>query len=95
MAVEYNGDKIVLRDTAGTQMSLPRFFQLALVSDDGSHSAKPTSGLYRNDSSEFHGGWDIGTSGATDVPARTPAGGTVVYKGEAGGFGPKDRKSVV
>lgn len=88
MAVEYNGDKIVLRDTAGTQMSLPRFFQLALVSDDGSHSAKPTSGLYRNDSSEFHGGWDIGTSGATDVPARTPAGGTVVYKGEAGGFGP-------
>ena len=80
MAVEYNGDKIVLRDTAGTQMSLPRFFQLALVSDDGSHSANPTSGLYRNDSSEFHGGWDIGTSGATDVPARTPAGGTVVYK---------------
>lgn len=88
MANEYNGDKIVLRDTSGTQMSLPRFFQLALVSEDGSHTTKPTSGLYRNDDSEFHGGWDIGTSGASDVPARTPTSGTAVYVGEAGGFGP-------
>ena len=56
MANEYNGDKIVLRDTSGTQMSLPRFFQLALVSEDGSHTTKPTSGLYRNDDSKFHGG---------------------------------------
>lgn len=88
MANEYNGDKIVLRDTSGTQMSLPRFFQLALVSEDGSHTARPTSGLYRNDSSEFHGGWDIGTNGASDVPARTPTGGTAVYVGGAGGYGP-------
>lgn len=88
MANEYNGDKIVLRDTSGTQMSLPRFFQLALVSEDGSHTARPTSGLYRNDSSEFHGGWDIGTNGASDVPARTPTSGTAVYVGGAGGYGP-------
>ena len=28
MGNEYNGDKIVLRDTSGNQMSLARFFEL-------------------------------------------------------------------
>ena len=32
---EYNGRKVVLRDTHSVQMSIPRFFQLALVSDTG------------------------------------------------------------
>lgn len=88
MPNEYNGDKIVLRDTDSNQMSLPRFFQLATRNSDGSHIAQPSSGLYRNGSTEFHGGWDMGCDGATDVIIRTPAGGTVVYVGGAVGFGP-------
>ena len=38
MGNEYNADgKIILRDTSGNQMSLPRFFQLALVDDNGNY----------------------------------------------------------
>lgn len=88
MSNEYNGDKIVLRDTQGNQMSLPLFFKLAIRNSDGSHVVQPSSGLYRNGSTEFHGAWDMGCNGATDVIVRTPTSGTVVYVGGAGGFGP-------
>ena len=40
MGNEYNGDKIVLRDTSGNQMSLARFFELAL-NDGNGHSTTP------------------------------------------------------
>ena len=88
MANEYNGDKIVLRDTEGNQMSLPLFFKLATRNSDGSHVAQPSSGVYRNGSTEFHGGWDMGCNGATDIIIRTPTAGTAVYVGGCGGFGP-------
>ena len=85
---EYKDNKIVLRDTQGNQMSLPLFFKLALRNESGTHLCNPSSGLYRNGSTEFHGGWDISANSQTDVLARTPAGGSVVYLGGAGGFGP-------
>lgn len=85
---EYKDNKIVLRDTQGNQMSLPLFFKLALRNEEGTHLCNPSSGLYRNGSTEFHGGWDISANSQTDVLARTPAGGSVVYLGGAGGFGP-------
>lgn len=88
MSAEYSNDKIVLRDTSGIQMSLPRFFQLALTNEEGTHGTQPSSGLYRNGSTEFHGGWDMGAGTYTDVYARTPAAGTVVYQGGMTGFGP-------
>jgi hypothetical protein len=88
MANEYNGDKIVLRDTEGNQMSLPLFFKLATRNSDGSHVAQPSSGVYRNGSTEFHGGWDMGCNGATDIIIRTTTAGTAVYVGGCGGFGP-------
>lgn len=88
MPNEYNGDKIVLRDTQSNQMSLPLFFKLATRNSDGSHTVQPSSGLYRNGSTEFHGAWDMGCNGATDIVVRTPTAGTVVYVGGAGGFGP-------
>lgn len=85
---EYNNGRIVLRDTSGNQMSLPRFFELALTNDDGTHKAQPSSGMYRNGSTEFHGAWDMGAGTATDVKARSPVSGTVVFRGGMNGFGP-------
>lgn len=83
MGNEYNSEgKIILRDTSGNQMSLPRFFQLALVAESG-HYARPTSHHHSD-------AWDMGTGGATDVPARTPVSGTVTgcaQTGDNGGRG--------
>ena len=43
MPNEYSADgKIILRSSDGTQMSLPRFYQLALVDGNGNY-ARPTS----------------------------------------------------
>lgn len=80
MGNEYNEDgKIILRDTSGNQMSLPRFFQLALVAESG-HYARPTSHHHSD-------AWDMGTGGATDVPARTPVFGTVTSCAQTGDNG--------
>jgi hypothetical protein len=65
MPNEYNGTLLVLRDTNGTQMSLARFFQLAL--DDGNgHTTFPSQGK----SSGFdpnHHAWDMATGGEVET----------------------------
>lgn len=77
MGNEYNtSGQIILKDTSGNQMSLPRFFQLALVDDDG-HYARPTSHHHSD-------AWDMGTSTALTVPARTPVFGTVIVANQTG-----------
>ena len=77
MGNEYNADgKIILRDTSGNQMSLPRFFQLALVDGNGNY-ARPTSHHHLD-------AWDMGTGGALTVPARTPVFGTVTAANQTG-----------
>lgn len=77
MGNEYNADgKIILRDTSGNQMSLPRFFQLALVDGNGNY-ARPTSHHHLD-------AWDMGTGGALTVPARTPVFGTVIAANQTG-----------
>lgn len=83
MPNEYNGTLIVLRDTNGTQMSLARFFQLAL--DDGNgHRTFPSQGK----SSGFdpnHHAWDMATGGQIGVvPARTPVCGSVTSAAQTG-----------
>lgn len=76
MGNEYNADgKIILRDTSGNQMSLPRFFQLALVGEGGA-AARPTSYYHTN-------AWDMGAP-ENKVPARTPVFGTVVKAEQTG-----------
>lgn len=76
MGNEYNADgKIILRDTSGNQMSLPRFFQLALVGEGGEY-ARPTSYYHTN-------AWDMGAP-ENKVPARTPVFGTVVKAEQTG-----------
>lgn len=73
-ANEYNGRKVVLRDTHGTQMSIPRFFQLALVSSTGI-GVNPTQGY-----SGGHESWDMASNGYEGiVPARCPVFGTVYF----------------
>lgn len=83
MPNEYStDDKIILRSTDGTQMSLPAFFKLALRDDSGNF-ARPTS--WRG-----HNAWDMGVAGATTVPAITPVFGTVsgcAQTGNNGGMG--------
>lgn len=77
MGNEYNANgKIILRDTSGNQMSLPRFFQLALVDGNGNY-ARPTSHHHLD-------AWDMGTGGALTVPARTPVFGTVIAANQTG-----------
>lgn len=77
MGNEYNtSGQIILRDTSGNQMSLPRFFQLALVDGDG-HYARPTSHHHPD-------AWDMGTGTALTVPARTPVFGTVTVANQTG-----------
>lgn len=76
MGNEYNSDgKLILRDTSGNQMSLPRFFQLALVGEGGA-AARPTSYYHTN-------AWDMGAP-ENKVPARTPVFGTVVKAEQTG-----------
>ena len=71
---EYNGRKVVLRDTHNVQMSIPRFFQLALVSDTGI-GVNPTQGY-----SGGHESWDMASNGYIGVvPARCPVFGTVYF----------------
>ena len=71
---EYNGRKVVLRDTHNVQMSIPRFFQLALVSDTGI-GVNPTQGY-----SGGHESWDMASNGYSGVvPARCPVFGTVYF----------------
>jgi hypothetical protein len=70
MPNEYNNDKIVLRDTSGNQMSLPRFFQLALT--DGSNGTTPYAGPSR-----MFNTWIMETNLNNTVPVRTPVYGTV------------------
>lgn len=83
MPNEYSADgKIILRSTNGNQMSLPRFFQLAL--DDGNgHTAHPMNAR------SGHYAWDMGTNNALTVPVRTPSFGTVTSAGDGwnGGMG--------
>lgn len=77
MGNEYNSDgKLILRDTSGNQMSLPRFFQLALIDGNGNY-ARPTSHHHLD-------AWDMGTGGALTVPARTPVFGTVIAANQTG-----------
>ena len=77
MPNEYNSSgEIILRSTTGTQMSLPRFYQLALVDGNGNY-ARPTS--WRG-----HNAWDMGVAGATTVPAVTPVFGTVTSCAQTG-----------
>ena len=77
MGNEYNtSGQIILRDTSGNQMSLPRFFQLALVDDNGNY-ARPTSHHHLD-------AWDMGTGTALTVPARTPVFGTVIIANQTG-----------
>lgn len=77
MGNEYNtSGQVILRDTSGNQMSLPRFFQLALVDGDG-HYARPTSHHHLD-------AWDMGTGTALTVPARTPVFGTVTVANQTG-----------
>jgi hypothetical protein len=88
MANEYNGDKIVLRDTEGNQMSLARFFELAL-NDGNGHVAIPSQGKASSFDSNHHA-WDMHSSGLVDViPVRTPTWGTVTRAGDGwnGGMG--------
>lgn len=76
MGNEYNSDgKLILRDTSGNQMSLPRFFQLALVGEGGA-AARPTS-YYHTDA------WDMGAP-ENQVPVRTPVFGTVIRAEQTG-----------
>lgn len=85
MGNEYNGDLLILRDTSGNQMSLARFFQLALVSDDGK-GTQPSGGEYYP-SGSVHNGWDMHTNGIDGkVPSRTPVAGTVVSVYNDGGY---------
>lgn len=71
---EYNGRKVVLRDTHNIQMSIPRFFQLALVSTDGV-GVNPTQGTGGG-----HNAWDMASNGQIGkVPARCPVNGTVYF----------------
>lgn len=75
MPNEYNGTKVVLRDTDGNQMSLPRFFQIGLVGPDGEDTA-PSQGSH---TSAGHVAWDIHSRGVIGkIPARCPVSGTVV-----------------
>lgn len=82
---EYNGRKVVLRDTNNVQMSIPRFFQLALVGPEG-QTCFPIQGYAGG-----HNAWDIATYGSLDgiVPARCPVYGTVYEAGDGynGGMG--------
>ena len=82
---EYNGRKVVLRDTHGTQMSIPRFFQLALVGPQG-QLCEPTQGYAGG-----HNAWDIAPVGGLEgvIPARCPVFGTVYDAGDgySGGMG--------
>lgn len=77
MGNEYNtSGQVVLRDTSGNQMSLPRFFQLALIDGNGNY-ARPTSHHHLD-------AWDMGTGTALTVPARTPVFGTVIVANQTG-----------
>lgn len=71
---EYNGRKVVLRDSYNNQMSIPRFFQLALVSANGI-GVNPTQGYEGG-----HNAWDMASNGYIGiVPARCPVFGTVYF----------------
>lgn len=88
MGNEYNGDKIVLRDTSGNQMSLARFFELAL-NDGNGHGTTPSQGKTSSFNPNHHA-WDMHSSGLIDVvPVRTPTFGTVTRAGDGwnGGMG--------
>lgn len=88
MGNEYNGDKIVLRDTSGNQMSLARFFELAL-NDGNGHGTTPSQGKTSSFDPNHHA-WDMHSSGLIDVvPVRTPTFGTVTRAGDGwnGGMG--------
>lgn len=88
MGNEYNGDKIVLRDTSGNQMSLARFFELAL-NDGNGHGTTPSQGKTSSFNPNHHA-WDMQSSGLIDVvPVRTPTFGTVTRAGDGwnGGMG--------
>lgn len=88
MGNEYNGDKIVLRDTSGNQMSLARFFELAL-NDGNGHGTTPSQGKTSSFNPNHHA-WDMHSSGLVDVvPVRTPTFGTVTRAGDGwnGGMG--------
>ena len=82
---EYNGRKVVLRDTHNVQMSIPRFFQLALVGPQG-QLCEPTQGYAGG-----HNAWDIAPVGGLEgvIPARCPVFGTVYDAGDgySGGMG--------
>ena len=83
MPNEYNGDLLVLRDTGGTQMSLARFFQLAL-NDGNGHGTFPSQGKTSGFNPNHHA-WDMATGGLSGVvPARTPVCGTVVSAAKSG-----------
>lgn len=84
MPNEYNNGKIVLRDTSSNQMSLPRFFQLAL-NDGNGHATNPSQGP-----SSSHKAWDMGAGSYVNVvPVRSPIYGTVAACGDGwnGGMG--------
>ena len=88
MGNEYNGDKIVLRDTSGNQMSLARFFELAL-NDGNGHGTTPSQGKTSSFNPNHHA-WDMHSSSLIDVvPVRTPTFGTVTRAGDGwnGGMG--------
>ena len=88
MGNEYNGDRIVLRDTSGNQMSLARFFELAL-NDGNGHGTTPSQGKTSSFNPNHHA-WDMHSSGLIDiVPVRTPTFGTVTRAGDGwnGGMG--------
>lgn len=88
MGNEYNGDKIVLRDTSGNQMSLARFFELAL-NDGNGHGTTPSQGKTSSFNPNHHA-WDMHSSRLIDVvPVRTPTFGTVTRAGDGwnGGMG--------
>lgn len=82
---EYNGRKVVLRDTHNVQMSIARFFQLALVGPQG-QLCEPTQGYAGG-----HNAWDIAPVGGLEgvIPARCPVFGTVYDAGDgySGGMG--------
>lgn len=84
-ANEYNGRKVVLRDTHNVQMSIARFFQLALVGPQG-QLCEPTQGYAGG-----HDAWDIAPVGGLEgvIPARCPVFGTVYDAGDgySGGMG--------
>ena len=90
MPNEYNGTKVVLRDTSGNQMSLPRFFQIGLVGPNG-ESTIPSQG-WTSTFDPTHHAWDIATNGVIGViPARCPVSGSVTvasmgYNGGAGNW---------